>query len=225
MSSSPIFISCNSPTHVDILNALVAASASDLAEAQATLPTPESGSLSPNGMDSATLNLAPTTVIHNASLEASSPSVAEGATTRSKKEVGSPTEVLVLKYFGGEEEGSIVCCQNSRRGECSFRRTNSQACLTHGNHHIECGMLQHKCECASPTLVAPLPDILCYLPSTLERTCQASEGSHTRDAATQALEAAMDQRRGVEGNQRGRVRGARRGRDGQAQGQRGGSKG
>ena len=30
-----------------------------------------------------------------------------------------------------------------------------------------------------PTLVVPLPDILCYLPSTLEEPGQASRGTHT----------------------------------------------
>ena len=114
MSSSPISISSNSPTHAEILNALVATTANDLAEAQAAFPTPEPGCLSPNSMDSVALDLAPTTVIRSASLEASSPSVAEGATTRSEEEVGSSMEVLVLKYGGGEEGDSVVCCQNSR---------------------------------------------------------------------------------------------------------------
>ena len=102
--------------------------------------------------------------------------------------MGSLREVLVLKYIGGDEGDSVVCCQNLRRGKCSFQEANSQACSTHGNHHIKCGELLHNRECASPTLVTPLPDILCNLPSTLGGTCQASEEPHTCNAATQTLE-------------------------------------
>ena len=214
MCSSPIFISSNSPTHAKILDALVTATASDLADAQAAFPTPEPGCLSPNSMDSADLDLAPITIIHNASLEASSLPVVEETTTQSEEEVGSPTEVLMLQYIGGEEGDSVICCQNSCRGECSFHGANSQACLTHGDCHIECGALLPECECASSTLVAPLPDILRYLPSTLKGTRRASEGPYTHDVATQAPEAAANQRQGVEETQREWVRGARRGRDG-----------
>ena len=145
MSSSPISISSNLPTHVEILDSLVATSASNLAEAQAAFPTPEPGHLSPNSMDSADLNLTSTTIVRNASLEASSLSVMEETAARSKEEVGSLTEVLVLEYVGGEEGDSAVCCQNLRGGECSFHGTNSQACSTHGNRHIECGALLHEC--------------------------------------------------------------------------------
>ena len=80
MSSSPISVSSNSPTHVEILDALVTASANDLAEAQVAFPTPEPGCLSLNSMGSADLDLAPTTVVRDASLETNSLSVAEGAT-------------------------------------------------------------------------------------------------------------------------------------------------
>ena len=208
MSSSPISISSNSPTHVKILDFLITASTSNLAEAQAAFPTPEPGHLSPNSMDSADLNLTSTTIVRNASLEASSLSVMEETAARSKEEVGSLTEVLVLEYVGGEEGDSAVCCQNLRGGECSFHGTNSQACSTHGNRHIECGALLHECECASPTLVAPSPDILRYLPSVLEGACQTSEEPHAHDVAPQTLEAAMTRGRGVEEVQRGQMRGA-----------------
>ena len=106
-------------------------------------------------MDSASLDLAPTTIICNASLEAGSLPVAEGTATRGKEEVRSLTEVLVLEHIGGEEGGSAICCQNPREGKCSFHGANSQACSTHGNCHIECGALLHKCECNSPTLSPP----------------------------------------------------------------------
>ena len=128
MNSSPISVSSNSPTHVKILDSLVAASTSDLAKAQAAFLTPELGCLSPNSMDSADFDLAPTTVIRNASLEADSLPVAEGTAAPSKEKVGSPMEVLVLEYIGGEEGSSTVCCQNPCRGECSFPGANSQAC-------------------------------------------------------------------------------------------------
>ena len=108
----------------------------------------------------------------------------------------------MLKYIGGDEGDSVVCCQNSHRGECSFQGANSQACSTHGNHHIKCEELLHNCECASPTLVTPLPDILHYLPSTLGGTCQASEEPHTCNAATQTPEMVMERRREVEENHR-----------------------
>ena len=129
--------------------------------------------------------------------------VAEGTATRSKEEVGGPTEVLVLEYIGGEEEGSAVQCQNPCRGKCSFHGANSQACSTHGNRHIECGELLHNRECTSPTLVAPSPNIFCYLPSTLSRICQAGEEPCTHSAATQTPEAATERQRGVEENHRG----------------------
>ena len=108
MSSSPISVSFNSPTHVEIFDALIATSASNLAEAQAAFPTPEPGCISPNSLDSTPLNLTPTTVICDASLEAGSLPVVEGTTTRSKEEVGSPTEVLVLEYIGGEGGNGTV---------------------------------------------------------------------------------------------------------------------
>ena len=190
MSSSLISISSNLPTHVEILDSLVAISASNLAEARAAFPTPEPGRLSPNSMDSTDLDLAPTTVIGDTSLEANNLSVVGGTTARSEEEVGSLTEVLVLERIGGEEGDSIVCCQNPRGGKCSFHGANSQACSTHGDRHIKCGALLHECECASPTLVAPSPDILCYLPSVLEGAHRAGEEPHACNAATQAPEAA-----------------------------------
>ena len=103
--------------------------------------------------------------------------------------MGSLTEVLVLEHIRGEEGGSAVHCQNPQGGECSFHGTNSQACLTHGHRYIECSTLLHECECNSPTLIAPLPDILRYLPSVLGGTSRTSEESHARDTAMQALEA------------------------------------
>ena len=184
-------------------------------------PTPEPGCISPNCLDSAPLDLAPTTGICNASLEAGSPPVAEGTAAQSKEEVGSLTEVLVLEHIGGEEGGSTICCQNPCGGECSFHGANTQACSTHGNHHIECGALLHKCECNLPTLVTPSPDILHYLPFILDGARRASKQPHAHDAAMQAPEAATTRGQGVEENQRGQVQGARRGRDGRTQGQRG----
>ena len=53
-------------------------------------------------------------------------------------------------------------------------------------------MLLHKCECASLTLIAPLPDILRYLPSTMGGVRQVDEESHTHDATTQAPEVATN---------------------------------
>ena len=220
MSSSPISISSNSPTHVDILDALVAASASNLAEAQAAFPTPEPGRISPNSLDSTPLDLAPTTAISDTDLEANSLPVAEGAVTQSEEKVGGPTEVLVLEYVGGEEGDSVIHCQNLGRGKCSFRGANSQACSTHRNRHVDCGELLHECKCASPTLIAPSPDILCHLPSVLGGIHQAGEEPHTCNIATEAPEAAMEQKRGVEGSQRGQTQGSWRGRDGRVQGQR-----
>ena len=54
------------------------------------------------------LDLAPTTIICNASLEADSLPVAEGATAQGKEEVGTPTEVLVLEHIRGEEGCDVV---------------------------------------------------------------------------------------------------------------------
>ena len=108
MSSSPLSVSSNSPTQLEILDALVATSASDLTEAQAAFPTPEPGHILSNGLDSMPLDLAPTTIIHNTSLEADSLPVAEGATAQGKKEVGTPTEVLVLEHIRGEEGCNVV---------------------------------------------------------------------------------------------------------------------
>ena len=78
LASSPL--SPSLLTRVEILNFLIAASTSNLAEAQAAFPTPEPSCLSPNSMGSVELNLAPTTIICDASLEENSPSVAQGTT-------------------------------------------------------------------------------------------------------------------------------------------------
>ena len=164
MSSSPISVSSNSPTHLEILDALVTASANNLTEARAAFPMPEPGCISPNSLDSAPLNLTPTTAVHSAHMEANSPPVAEEAVARSQEEVGGLTDVLVLEYIGEEGE-SVVHCQNPVRGECSFCGANSQACLTHRIHHIDCGELLHECKCASPTLFNTSPDMLRHLPS------------------------------------------------------------
>ena len=79
MSSSPISVLSNPPTQLKLLDALVTASANNLAEAQAAFPTPEPGHISPSSLDSMPLDLSPTTAVHSASLEADSLPVAEGA--------------------------------------------------------------------------------------------------------------------------------------------------
>ena len=206
MSSSPISVSSNFPTHLKILDALVTASANDLAEAQVASPMPEPGCISPNSLDSTPLNLASTTAVCSASMEADSLPVAEGAVARSQEEVGGTTEVLVLEYIGEEGEG-VVHCQNPARGKCSFCGANSQVCSTHGTCHINCGELLHECKCASPTLFTPSPNILHHLPSVLGGAHQASKEPHTNNATTEVPEVATKQRQGGEGSQRGRMQG------------------
>ena len=70
MNSSPISLSSNSPTHLEILDALVAAPTSDLAEARATFPTPEPGHLSPDSTFFVDVDLSPTSRINAVRVEA-----------------------------------------------------------------------------------------------------------------------------------------------------------
>ena len=70
MSSSPISLSSNSPTHLDILDALVATPIGDLAEARAAFPTPEPGHLSPDSTFSVDVDLSPATRIDAVGVEA-----------------------------------------------------------------------------------------------------------------------------------------------------------
>ena len=70
MSSSPISISSTSSAHLNILDALVAAPSSDLAEARAAFPTPEPGHLSPDSTFSVDVDLSPTTRVDAVGVEA-----------------------------------------------------------------------------------------------------------------------------------------------------------
>ena len=89
MSSSPISISSNSLAHLKVLDALVAVSASDLAEARTTFPTPESGRLSPDSTFSIDVDLSPATRIDAVGVEGRVSAEDTGGAAEVSPEVGS----------------------------------------------------------------------------------------------------------------------------------------
>ena len=164
MSSSPISVSSNSPTHLETLDALATAAAHDLAKAQVAFPTPEPGRISPNSLDSANLDLTPTTIIRDTSLKAGSLPVAEGTATRSEEEVGSPTEVLVLEYIKGEEGDSTIRCQNPKEASVPFmaptpKRARLMGTVTSSAGHCSTNVSVTHPPSSPPRQTSPLPTL------------------------------------------------------------------
>ena len=127
MSSSPISISSNSPTHLEILDALIAAPVSDLAKARAAFPTPEPGRLSPDSTFSVDLDLSPATHIDTVGGVADVGPMERGAgteDTRGTTEV-SP-EVVSCCTCSSDllDAGPCTCrgyhCQGTSEATCTF---------------------------------------------------------------------------------------------------------
>ena len=178
MSSLPISISSNSPTHHEILDVLVAASASDLAEARATFPTPEPGHLSPNSTFSVDVDLSPTTHVNAIGVEAEVGCMAGGAgaedTGRAAEvspEVGSrctcSSDLL--------DAGPCTCrgyhCQGTSEATCTFW-DSIRTCNTHGTRCLFCTHLVKDCRCNAQSTYRP--EIL----QALEGVLEAARGAH-----------------------------------------------
>ena len=128
MSSSPISISSNSPTHVEVLDALIAAPTSSLTEARAAFPTPEPGSLSPDSTFSVDLDLSPAMCIDTIGVETEVGHV-EGGTgaedTRGTAEVFPAVDSRCTCGSDLPDAGPCTCrgyhCQGRSVVTCTFR--------------------------------------------------------------------------------------------------------
>ena len=118
MNSSPISLSSNSPTHLEILDALIATPSSNLAEARATFPTPEPGCLSPDSTFFVDVDLSPTTCVDAVGVEAEVGGMEGGAGT---EDTGGAAEV-------SSEVGSRCTCGSDLPdvGPCTCRGYHCQ---------------------------------------------------------------------------------------------------
>ena len=153
MSSSPIPISISpsSVAHLDILDALVAAPISDLAEARAAFPTPEPGHLSPDSTFSVDVDLSPTTRIGAIGVEAEVGRMEGGAGV---KDMGGAAEVspeVGSRCACGSDlldAGPCTCrgyhCQGMSEATCTFW-DSIHTCNTHGTRCLFCMCLVEDC--------------------------------------------------------------------------------
>ena len=164
MSSSPISISSTSSAHLNILDALVTAPTSDLAEARAAFPTPEPGHLSPDSTFSIDVDLSPTTCVDAVRVEAEVGCM-EGGAAEVLPEVGSRcacgSDLL--------DAGPCTCrgyhCQGTSEATCTFR-DSIRTCNTHGTRCLFCTRLVEDCQCNAQSTYRP--KILCALEGVLE---------------------------------------------------------
>ena len=177
MSSSPISISSSSPTHLDVLDALVAAPASDLAEARAAFPVPEPGRLSPNSTFSVDVDLSPATCIDAVRVEAEVGRMERGA---GAEDTGGTTEVLpeVVSRCTCSSDlpdaGPCTCrghlCQGMSKATCMFQNS-IRTCNTHSTRCLFCTRLIKDCQCNAQSAYGP--EVLCVLEGVLEAAHQA----------------------------------------------------
>ena len=172
MSSSPISISSNSPAHLEVLNALVAAPASDLAEARAAFPVPEPSRLSPDSTFSVDMDLSLATCIDTIGVEAEVDRMEGGA---GAEDMGGTTEV------SPEVAGCCTCssdlldagpctsrgyyCQGRSKATCTFRNS-IHTCNTHGTRCLFCMRLVKDCRCNAQSTYRP--EVLRALKGVLE---------------------------------------------------------
>ena len=138
MSSSPISISSNSPTHLKVLDALIAAPTSDLAEARAAFPTPEPGCLSPDSTFSIDVDLSPATRIDAVGVEAEVSRMEGGAgagDTGGAAEVSPEVGSRCTCGLDLPDVGPCTCrgyhCQGTSKATCMFRNS-IRTCNAHG---------------------------------------------------------------------------------------------
>ena len=153
MSSSPISVSSTSSAHLDILDALVAAPTSDLAEARAAFPTPEPGHLSPDSMFSVDVDLSPTTRVDAVRVEGEVGRMEGGA---GAADMGGAAEVspeVGSRCACGSDlpdAGPCTCrgyhCQGVSEATCTFR-DSIRTCNTHGTRRLLCTRLVEDCRC------------------------------------------------------------------------------
>ena len=172
MSSSPISISSNSSSHLSVLNDLVAATTSDLAEARAAFPTPEPGHLSPDSTFSIDVDLSPTTRVDAVGVEAEvgcmegrAGAEDTGGAAEVSPEVGSHCAC------GSDlpDAGPCTCqgyhCQGTSEATCTFRNSIC-TCNTHGAQCTFCTRLIENCQCNAQSTYRP--EILHALEGVLE---------------------------------------------------------
>ena len=177
MSSSPLSISSNSPTHLDILDALVAAPTDDLAKARATFPTPEPGHLSPNSTFSVDVDLSPTTRIDAIGVEAEVGCMEGGA---GAEDMGGAAEVspevgsCCTCSLDLPDVGPCTCrgyhCQGMSEVTCTFQNS-IHTCNTHGVRCLFCTRLVEDCRCNAQSTYGP--EVLRALEGVLEAACGA----------------------------------------------------
>ena len=179
MSSSPIPISISpsSVAHLDILDALVAAPTSDLAEARAAFPTPEPGHLSPDSTFSVDVDLSPTTRIDAIGVEAEVGRMEGGA---GAEDMGGAAEVspeVGSRCACGSDlldAGPCTCrgyhCQGMSEATCTFR-DSIHTCNTHSTRCLFCMHLVEDCRCNAQSTYRP--EILRALEGVLEAAREA----------------------------------------------------
>ena len=177
MSSSPISISSNSPAHLDILDALVAAPTSDLAKARATFPTPEPGHLSPESMFSVNVDLSPTTRVDAIGVEAEVSCMEGGAgaeDTGGAAEVSPEVGSRCTCSLDLSDAGPCTCrgyhCQGTSEATCAFRNS-IRTCNTHGVRCIFCTHLVEDYRCNAQSTYRP--EVLHALEGVLEAARRA----------------------------------------------------
>ena len=177
MSSSPISISSNSPTHLDILDALVAAPTGDLAEARAAFPTPEPGHLSPNSTFSIDVDLSPTTRVDTVGVKAEVGRM-EGRTgaedTGGAAEVSPEVGSCCACSLDLPDAGPCTCrgyhCQGTSEATCTFQ-DSIRTCNTHGVRCLFCTCLVEDCRCNTQSTYGP--KVLCALEGVLKAARRA----------------------------------------------------
>ena len=177
MSSSLISISSNSLTHLEMLDALIAAPASDLAEARAAFPTPEPGHLSPDSTFSVDVDLSPATHINAIGVEAEVSRMEEEA---GAENTGGAAEVLPEVgsrcTCGSDLPDAGPCtyrgyhCQGTSKATCTFQNS-IRTCNTHGARCPFCTRLVKNCQCDAQSTYRP--KILRELEGVLEAAHRA----------------------------------------------------
>ena len=178
MSSSPISISSTSSAHLNILDALVAAPTSDLAEARATFPTPEPGHLSPDSTFSVDVDLSPTTRVDAIGVEAEVGCMEGGAGTEDTGGAAEVSPKVGSRCACGSDlldAGPCMCrgyhCQGTSKATCTFR-DSIRTCNTHGTQCLFCTRLVEDCRCNAQSTYRPK---ILHAP---EKVLEAAHGVH-----------------------------------------------
>ena len=177
MSSSPISISSNSPTHLNVLDALIAAPASDLAEARAAFPIPEPGRLSPDSTFSIDVDLSPATRIDAIRVEAEVGRMegeAGAGDTGGTMKVSPEVVSRCTCSSDLPDAGPCTCrgyhCQGTSEATCTFQNSIC-TCNTHSVRCAFCTCLIKDCQCNAQSTYGP--KVLRALEGVLEASRRA----------------------------------------------------